>query len=620
MVNLSIFFILIVCLQIVYTQDYSPNYNYQSLPETPGAMNFAKNSRSFAFMQVQKQPLKNQKLPSKKGKGRKIIIKRRPNLDANKIYIEGWLSISSSVFKNTRVYPPIRFSDGSEITIKINHKNFRINSLYEKTDKQGPPSETSFWFRVSGRHLYYSLKNDEVNVLDNIYISSIKSSFPLSSFSKNARCFYLKDIRNVKFVLCAQTIIERNKWICRIQENLGQPLDPICSGKKKKSSKKNPLDPKKRKGPEEELSADDQIIEKTITQPVIIIPQPSKVCNEKWDYSNKGNDWECVCEEGKQQSPINLPPVEKAIASAVKPVFEYDEFDPVSPANFKDGLVKAGKPIKIRYIDHSIKIFHPNMGKAITLDGAVYVAEEIVFHTPAEHTIDGVRHDMEMQIIHRGVTNGDIAKSIILCLIFKKKAGIYNKFIDKLDIFNLPNTSDPYRDITENLFIPYAFLESSQPDVQLMNPFSFYTYSGSETQPPCAERTVMYVTSKPINLGSVTIEMFKEAIKLPDMISEEGESVSPMFPSQNFRANQKLNGRAIFHYDHLAYCGPGATNAALGIGLRDREKERKRREAREGHYEKKVSTIKEYFYVNNETPSGLPGAYLVSPKEALGSN
>ena len=608
-VNLIIFFFAILCLQIVLSQDYNNN-NDENLPETPGAVSFAKNSRSFAFMQMRKNSPKKPNV-NKKPLKKKRKFKRRPTLDYGKIFKEGWLSIASSVFKNTRLFPPIRLADGSEFIIKINHMNNRINSLYEKKDKHGPPGKIFFWFRLSGRHLYYSLKNDDINVLDNIYISSITVAFPLGSASKKNKCFYLKDIRKIKFEACAQTIEERNKWICLIQKNLGQPTDPVCRTNKKSSKKIS----KGQVGVKENIGDDDKIIEKTITQPVIIIPQPSNQCNEKWDYSSKGKDWECLCEEGKEQAPIDLPPVEKAIASAVKPVFEYEVFDPISLADFKDGLVKSGKPIRIHYLNHSLRIFHPNMGRAITLDGAVYYAQEIIFHSPAEHTIDGVRHDMEMQIIHRGVTNGDIAKSIILSLLFKKKAGVNNKFLDKLDIFNLPSPTEPYRDISESLYIPYAFLESSQPDVQLMTPFSFYTYSGSETQPPCTERTIMYVTSKPISIGSVTIEMFKEAIKLPDIISQDGEVVSPMFPSQNYRATQKLNGRAIFHYDHLAYCGPNATNSALGIGLRDK----KRRRPEEGHYEKKVSTIKEYFYVNNETPSGLPGAYLVSPKEALGT-
>jgi len=247
------------------------------------------------------------------------------------------------------------------------------------------------------------------------------------------------------------------------------------------------------------------------------------------------------------------------------------------------------------------------MGKVITLDGAVYNAEEIVFHTPSEHKINGKRFDMEMQIIHRGVTTGDVAKSLILCILFKKKAGIYNKFIDKLDIFNLPNRGEPFRDIAESLFIPYAYHESKDPDIPMMNPFSFYTYQGSETQPPCTERSIMYVTSKPIYIGTVAIEMFKEALKIPDTVDENGELQVSMLKLENYRSEQKLNGRAVFHFDHLQNCGPS-----------DSENVRLRRRKPKGHFEKKIAFTPEYFYVNSKSPSGMPGAYVVSREEAFG--
>lgn len=603
-INLCVFFVFLLCLSNLNAQDLFNDQMDEALPNTPGGANFAESSRAYSFLQAP-----NKKLNKKK----KRNVRRRPVLDPTKIYQEGWLSISSSIYRNTRKFPPIQFSDGSEIVIQVDSKNFRQNALYDKnTKKTGIPGPSYFWFRLSGRHLYYSLNQNDINVLDNIYISSISYALALDSYSKKAKCFFLKDIRRTRYVLCAPTLLLRNKWICQVQKALGQPQDPLCKAIKK--GKKGGKNGKPGSGPSEIAGGDEKIIEKTVTQPLIIIPQPSKQCNEKWDYSNKGRDWECNCAEGKQQSPINLPPPNKAIASAVKPVFEYEEFDPISPADMKDGLVKSGKPIKIRYLNNAIRIYHPNMGKAITLDGAVYIAEEIVFHTPAEHTINGIRYDMEMQIIHRGVTSGDIAKSVILSVLFKKKAGIYNKFIDKLDIFNLPNPAEPYRDITDSLFIPYAFLESSQPDIQLMNPFSFYTYSGSETQPPCAERTIVYVASRPINIGSITIEMFKEAIKTPDTYNAQGEKVKAMFPAHNFRAPQPLNGRAVFHYDHLQYCGPSITNAALGIGLRDKKR---RRPGEGGHFEKKISNVVDYFYVNGEAPSGMPGAYVVSKKEAV---
>ena len=88
---------------------------------------------------------------------------------------------------------------------------------------------------------------------------------------------------------------------------------------------------------------------------MIIIPQPSKDCNEKWDYLNRGNNWECQCTEGKEQSPIDLPSLEKSISSAVKPLFLYEEFDPVAEISSSDGLIKAGKRIRINYLNNAIK-------------------------------------------------------------------------------------------------------------------------------------------------------------------------------------------------------------------------------------------------------------------------
>lgn len=33
---------------------------------------------------------------------------------------------------------------------------------------------------------------------------------------------------------------------------------------------------------------------------------PSPFCNEDWTYFKAGEDWNCKCSEGKQQSPVNI--------------------------------------------------------------------------------------------------------------------------------------------------------------------------------------------------------------------------------------------------------------------------------------------------------------------------
>ena len=81
------------------------------------------------------------------------------------------------------------------------------------------------------------------------------------------------------------------------------------------------------------------------------------------------------------------------------------------------------------------------------MDGGVYYAEEIVFHTPSEHTIKGKKYDMEMQVIHYGQSQGDIAKQIVLSFLFEKTPGRYNQFIEDLNVFDLPNPTSPVRDL-----------------------------------------------------------------------------------------------------------------------------------------------------------------------------
>ena len=138
-----------------------------------------------------------------------------------------------------------------------------------------------------------------------------------------------------------------------------------------------------------------------------------------------------------------------------------------------------------------------------------------------------------------------------------------------------------------------------------MVPFSFYTYQGSLTAPPCTQRTIMYVAAKPIPLGTTALKLFEEAIRMPDLMDTRGNVIISKILPQNNRNLQSLNGRAIFYYDHIKYCGEDPT---------------KKKVKPNGHYEKKINKMIDYFFVNGNNPSGLPGAFVVSEKEAVGNN
>ena len=68
------------------------------------------------------------------------------------------------------------------------------------------------------------------------------------------------------------------------------------------------------------------MVEKKIIQiqPFFLTPQPAEDCKFDWDYKFHGINWKCNCNEGLQQSPINIPPHD-GLEYAEKPIkFEYN--------------------------------------------------------------------------------------------------------------------------------------------------------------------------------------------------------------------------------------------------------------------------------------------------------
>ena len=304
-----------------------------------------------------------------------------------------------------------------------------------------------------------------------------------------------------------------------------------------------------------------------------------------------------------EQSPINLPSPKKAIESHLSPFFKYEDVAYIIDETSPDGMYKEGHNLKIVYDQNSIRIKAWSFGKVLTLDGGVYRANEIIFNTPSNHQIEGISYDMEMQIVHKGISDGDIAKSVILSFLFKKKAGASNKFLEKLELFNLPNPLEPFRELENNIFIPSILLQEGDDDIPAMLPFSFYTYSGSLQEPPCSERTIMYVASVPIETSFYSLQLIKEALRFPDQTDQFGNIKVAESIIDNNRAIQNQHGRAIFHYDS-SMCINTVKN--------------KTRPADFGHFEKVVKETKQYFHVSGDKPSGLPNAWVVTDKEALG--
>lgn len=495
----------------------------------------------------------------------------------------GWLKISSPNLKNYNRYNKLNLPDWSEHEILTGAHFFRKNLMYSLGSDANtkPPDDEFFYFRLSKRNFFYSETMDSVNALDSLELRYIVSAHTLEDFNRSPNCFKVKDTKHLDWILCAENKDKRNKWVCKINEVKGVSDFKTCV--------------------DAILSDELPVVQKKILQPVILIPEASPMCNEGYNYRAQGADWECDCKEGKEQSPIDLPPKERSTISPVKPMFEYFDIDVKRVKTGRNGNIQEHENLKIKLEDNAVRIKYKNLGELVTIDGSIYRADEIIFRTPSEHTINGKHYHMEMQVIHHGQTKGDIAKQAVLCFLFEKKPGIYNKFIDDLDFFNLPNLLHPEIDLENNIYIPKVFYDSSSEDVAIMKDFSFYTYQGSLTQPPCTERTIMYVAAKPIPLGSTAIELFQESLRFPDLISTKGDiKISSANPVNN-RLIQKRNGRQIYYYDAGEECIHGIPQSKGTTA---------------GHYEKVPRDLTQYYYVSGPRPSGMPGAIVVSEVEA----
>jgi carbonic anhydrase len=530
--------------------------------------------------------------PTKKKKNMSLEKKTQVgNLWNSTKLVENWMSISSKSFIDRQKFPDIILPDNTRAQIKTDEDMFRINDAYgfnftSSTDK--PPSTKSFYARLSGTYIYYSPTPSDYNILGSIKISKVESVGPQGNGITGNGLFCVKviDVEEQQWKLCNSDEIVRKQWLCRIQFTLQMALDNSCY---------NGI-------VDDEYESSYNV--KHVIRPIILIPTPSKYCNGEWDYQRNGKDWECECKEGRAQSPINLPEIKKVIDSKVKPLFQYEEIAYQKEETGADGQKTKTNILKLEIEKGTLQIKADSFGKLITMDGAKYNAHTIKIHTPGQHKIDHKRFDVEVEIIHQGITKGDIAKQVILSFMFEKKPGYTAKFIDDIDVFNLPSVLNPRVDLTTNININALLYDSEYKDSVVSKPFSFYTYQGSLTAPPCTEDTIVYVASKPIGIGTTALQLLKEAIRVPDFKDKDGNMIQTHIKPVNNRETQDKNGRPIYHYDHTKYCNVEE--------LQNNEKPK-------GHYEKFVAKVNKYIFVNSQYPSGTPGSYVVSEDEAKGN-
>lgn len=204
-----------------------------------------------------------------------------------------------------------------------------------------------------------------------------------------------------------------------------------------------------------------------------------------------------LCNTGAEQSPIRILSfdVTKNERAAVVQTTHHP-----APAS----VVNDGNLIRLRW-----------KGGFLHIDGILYELHEAQFHTPSEHTINGKRYPLEMQMMHRNAKNGDIA---ILSILFKLDDKD-NKFLGQFWSYIRSLEENPAVNITGGV----------DPKGLDLSERHFYQYRGSLTTPPCAEGVMWIVMKKKHKVSPMQLDMLYAALK-----------------HENSRPIQALKGRTVY--------------------------------------------------------------------------
>ncbi|PEL09812.1 hypothetical protein CN601_14810 [Bacillus sp. AFS017336] len=224
----------------------------------------------------------------------------------------------------------------------------------------------------------------------------------------------------------------------------------------------------------------------------------SGTSHEAWSYTGKTgpNYWSSMnkefnlCSNGKNQSPINISQtVTKSLPLGI---------------NYHRGLFKIEK-------DHyTVKLVALNDLNNINLNGTNYTLKQFHFHTPSEHTLNGLHSNLEIHFI-----NENTKKSVVTIGVLVND-GRLNKEFQKIINANPLDEQNKEKFVKINLhsLIPYSSKKVA--------------YNGSFTTPPCTEGIKWIVFTKPLQFSKKQIQFYQNKF------------------DPNSRPVQPLNGRDLF--------------------------------------------------------------------------
>jgi carbonic anhydrase len=185
-------------------------------------------------------------------------------------------------------------------------------------------------------------------------------------------------------------------------------------------------------------------------------------------YTKQGKDWSGVCKTGNSQSPIDIK------LQVGNPHGDF-EMTPVWEETNATMIMNVGTTMQIE----------ANFGY-IRVGRDKFTATQIAFYSPSQHTIDGRRSALEMEILHEipeSLHSGLKGRFAVVSVLFHTHPTEESAFLNSVNFKRLP-----------------ANLGGQSKLDQLVNlnqlkgvDEGYYSYAGSLSRPPCTEGVLRFV-------------------------------------------------------------------------------------------------------------------------------
>lgn len=184
--------------------------------------------------------------------------------------------------------------------------------------------------------------------------------------------------------------------------------------------------------------------------------------------------------------------------------------DMQSPLDVNDGVLQAGGEIELGLLwtDTTIEVENNGHNLEWKVDGGsvllwqdtAYQMSQFHFHTPSEHTLDGVAFDMELHLVHQDPVTGN---RLVIGLWIQE--GPENPFLSAIGWDALPTGEGEVYTADELV----ALVDAMPQDIEVP---TVYRYPGSLTTPPCDENVQWIVVSTPTTATAAQIAEFQAII------------------------------------------------------------------------------------------------------------